>query len=152
MLDWRKTIKKKKKLPKIGKRTVKNPAEYDCYIKIKELLPKELSVEYETIDLPYVIEHVYKPDFPIVYTKKDGTKLFLEYKGNGRAFNDAVRQKMIAVKKAYPEYDFCIVFHTDGKIGAKRVDGSFRKQSDWAIKNGFKYCIGKDNIPKEWFY
>jgi hypothetical protein len=58
---------------------------------------------------------------------------------------------MIAVKKQYPEHKFYIVFHTDGKIGPKRKDGSFLKQSDWAVKNGFTFCIGKDNIPKEWF-
>lgn len=58
---------------------------------------------------------------------------------------------MIAVKEQYPDIDFCIVFHRDGKIGPKRKDGSFMKQSDWAIKNGFKFCIGKENIPMEWF-
>lgn len=58
---------------------------------------------------------------------------------------------MISVKEQYPDIDFCIVFHRDGKIGPKRKDGSFMKQSDWATKNGFKFCIGKENIPTEWF-
>ena len=58
---------------------------------------------------------------------------------------------MIAVKKQYPEYKFYIVFYRDGKIGPRRKDGTFLKQSDWAIKNGFDYCIGTENIPKEWF-
>lgn len=138
------------KLPKIGKRTVKNPEEWKCYLHLKEILPNELRVEYETEQLPYTTQHNYCPDFPIVH-RKDGTKLYIEYKGNGRAFDHSVRQKMIAVKEQYPDVDFCIVFHRDGKIGPKRKDGSFMKQSDWATKNGFKFCIGKENIPLEWF-
>lgn len=139
------------KLPKIGKRTVKNPEEYKCYQHLLEILPKGLRVEYETETLDYITKHTYRPDYPIVYTKGDGTKLYIEYKGNGRAFDNAVRQKMIAVKEQYPQYDFCIVFHSDGKIGPKRKDGSFMKQSDWAKKHGFKFCIGRQNIPLDWF-
>lgn len=135
---------------KFGKRVFKNPAEYQCFEKLKDIVPDDFIVEYETETLPYIIEHTYRPDFPIVH-KKDGTKLYIEYKGNGRAFDNAVRQKMIAVKKQYPDIDFCIVFHTDGKIGPRRKDGSFLKQSDWARKNGFKFCIGRDNIPLDWF-
>lgn len=105
-----------------------------------------LDVEYETQQLPYTTEHTYTPDFPIV-----GTNKYIEYKGNGRAFDNAVRQKMIAVKKQYPELEFLIVFHTDGKIGTKRKNGTFLRQSDWAIKNGFRFCIGRNNIPASWF-
>lgn len=105
-----------------------------------------LDAEYETESLPYTVEHSYTPDFPIA-----GTNKFIEYKGNGRAFDNAVRQKMIAVKNQYPQYEFLIVFHTDGKIGPKRKNGTFLKQSDWATKNGFRFCIGRHNIPKEWF-
>ena len=136
-------ITRRKSLPKIGRRTVKNPAEYDCY---KHLRDMGLDAEYETESLPYTVEHSYTPDFPIA-----GTNKFIEYKGNGRAFDNAVRQKMIAVKNQYPQYEFLIVFHTDGKIGPKRKNGTFLKQSDWATKNGFRFCIGRHNIPKEWF-
>lgn len=84
-------------------------------------------------------------------TKKDGSTVYVEYKGNGRAFDSAVKQKMIAVKKDHPEIKIYIVFHTDGKCGPKRVDGTFMKQSDWAKKYGFEYCIGRENIPPDWF-
>lgn len=114
-------------------------------------MPKGLVVEYETEDLEYITRHKYRPDFPIKYIKEDGTKCYIEYKGNGRAFDNTVRQKMIAVKEQYPQYKFYIVFHSDGKIGPKRRDGSFLKQSDWATKNNFEFCIGKENIPQEWF-
>lgn len=109
-----------------------------------------MMVDYETETLPYTTEHTYRPDYH-VYQKKDGTKCFIEYKGNGRAFDGAVRQKMIAVKAQYPQYEFFIVFHTNGKCGPVRKDGSFMRQSDWAEKNGFRYCVGKENIPEGWF-
>jgi Phage endonuclease I len=105
-----------------------------------------LDVDYETTNLPYTTKHTYTPDFTFV-----GTNKVIEYKGNGRAFDNAVRQKMVAVKEQYPELEFFIVFHTDGKIGPKRKNGSFLKQSDWAIKNGFRFCIGVENIPADWF-
>ena len=95
----------------------------------------------------YTIEHVYIPDF--VLTKKDGTKIYIEAKGNGRQFDGTVRQKLIAVKNKYPELDLRIVFYSDGKIGPKRKNGTFRRQSDWAQENKFKFSIGI--IPEEWF-
>lgn len=136
---------------KIGKRFVKNPSEYECYKIIEAMLPKDLIVEYETDLYPYTTKHTYRPDYSVKYKKSDGTHCIIEYKGNGRAFDNAVRQKMIAVKEQYPDLKIYIVFHSDGKIGPKRKDGSFLKQSDWAVKNGFEFCIGKDNIPESWF-
>lgn len=140
----------KSKLPKYGKRVFKNPAEYECFKHLKDILSEDFLVEYETETLDYVTKHIYRPDFPVIRSK-DGTKRFIEYKGGGRAFDHAVRKKMVAVKAQYPQYDFCIVFHSDGKFGPKRKDGSCMTQSEWATKNGFKFCIGKENIPLEWF-
>jgi len=130
----------------IAKRKFKNPSEEKCFKHIQAMVPK---VEYETVKLPYIVKHDYIPDY--VVTKKDGSTVYVEYKGNGRAFDNTVKRKMIEVKKQHPEITIYIVFHTDGKCGPKRKDGTFMKQSDWAIKNGFGYCIGKDAIPKEWF-
>lgn len=56
---------------------------------------------------------------------------------------------MIAVKEAHPELDIRIVFYSDGKIGPVRKDGSCFRQSDWALKHDFKFCIRQ--IPKDWF-
>lgn len=143
--------KKPKEIYKYGKRVFKNPSEYECFRHLESIIPNDLRVEYETETYEYTTTHTYRPDFPIKFKKSDGTHCLIEYKGNGRAFDNAVRQKMIAVKKQYPEYNFYIVFHTDGKIGPKRKDGSFLKQSDWAVKNKFEFCIGRDNIPESWF-
>ena len=110
------------------------------------MLPKKARVEYETEKFPYSINHLYTPDF--VITKKDGSKLYIEAKGNGRQFDHSVRTKMISVRDQHPEIDLRILFFSDGKIGPKRKDGSFMKQSDWAIKNNFKFAIG--TVPIEW--
>lgn len=56
---------------------------------------------------------------------------------------------MIAVKNQHPSIDLRIVFYSDGKIGPTRKDGTWLRQSDWAVKNGFTFSIRK--IPDEWF-
>lgn len=75
--------------------------------------------------------------------------MWIEAKGNGRQFDNSVRQKMINVRDQHPEIDLRIVFYNDGKIGPKRKDGTYMKQSDWAVKNKFQFAIRE--IPQEWF-
>lgn len=135
-----------KKKTKIGKRVVKNDFEYSTYQYLCEMLPKRM-VEYETEKLPYSTQHYYVPDFKI--TTKSGKVIYIETKGNGRAFDGTVRQKMVAVKEQHPDKDIRIVFYSDGKCGPKRKDGSFMRQSDWATKNDFIFAI--KFVPKEWF-
>mgnify|MGYP003434345206 FL=1 len=143
-----KTIAKKKKaiLPKIGRKYVKSQFEFDVYKGLKNLLPRGADLDYESEKLTYTITSEYIPDFIITY--RDGRKLYIEAKGNGRAFDNKVRQKLIAVKEQHPDIDLKIVFYSNGKIGPKRKDGSFRKQEDWAKQHGFDFAIGI--IPKEW--
>lgn len=133
----------KKKLPKIGKKVVKSPFEFQLW---NQIIDFGLKAEYESEKLPYTVNHTYCPDF-VIY-REDGTILYIEAKGNGRQFDNNVKQKMIAVKQQHPDKEIRIVFYSDGKCGPKRKDGSFMKQSDWAIKNGFKYSI--KSIPEEW--
>lgn len=143
--------KTKTLLPKVSGRRVKNKSEYDCFLKLKNLLPSRVKVEYEPIDIPYTTQGKYKVDFVLTFPKKDGRIIYIEYKGNGRAFSTDVRRKMISVKEQHPEKDLKIIFHSDGAIGPKRKDGSRMRQSDWAKKHGFDFCIGLENIPEEWF-
>jgi hypothetical protein len=56
---------------------------------------------------------------------------------------------LIAVKTLNPDLDLRLIFHSDGKIGHVRKDGTFRRQSDWAKENGFKFAIRVP--PKDWF-
>lgn len=137
--------KKKPPLQKIGKRVVKNAFEYKTYQRLCELFTSN-KVEYEPERFDYTTKQTYLPDFRVATS--DGHIIWIETKGNGRAFDHAVRTKMINVRDQHPEIDLRIIFYSDGKIGPKRKDGSFLKQSDWAKKNNFKFAIR--DFPMEW--
>ncbi len=113
----------------------------------KALKANEVSFSYEDTKIDYTVRGTYLVDFK--FTTKSGKTIYIETKGNGRSFDHSVRRKMIAVKEQHPEIDLRIVFYSNGKIGPKRKDGTFQRQSDWAEKHGFQYSI-KD-IPKEWY-
>lgn len=115
------------------------------YLSLCGFLPKH-SVEYEVEKFEYTTNHTYLPDFKI--ETKSGKIIYIETKGNGRSFDNSVRQKMIAVRNQHPDIDLRIVFFSDGKIGPKRKDNSYLKQSDWAIKNKFIFAIRE--VPEEW--
>ena len=132
--------RKKKVYPKIGKKVVRSDFEFQLYKQIKQLLPRGAVVEYEPEKLTYTIEKEYTPDFVITFA--DDTKLYIEAKGNGRAFDHHVRQKMTAIKEQHPDKDIRISFYRDGQIGKTM------RQSDWANKYGYVFSIG--NVPKEW--
>lgn len=119
------------------------------YKEIEAILPKGATIEYESENIPYVIEHVYQPD--IVITFRDGRKLYIEAKGNGRQFDQHARAKMIAVKKQHPDKDIRIIFMADGRIGGvkKRKRGGYYKQSEWAQRHGFLFSIKK--VIEDWF-
>jgi len=138
--------RKKKVYPKIGRKVVRSDFEYTVYKKLKDLLPKGAVLEYEPEKLTYTITAEYTPDF--VVTFKDGSKMYIEAKGNGRQFDHVVKKKMVAVKEQHPDKDIRIVFYRDGKVGQTRKNGSFMKQSDWAVKNGYTFSIS--DIPEEW--
>lgn len=115
----------------------KNPSEERLYKKLKKLSGKRVSYETEKID--YVVSKTYIPDFPL--RKKDGTLMFIEYKGYLRPSD---RAKMIAVKKCNPNLDIRIVFARDNYLTKRKKS----RYSDWARSNGFPCSIG--TVPKEW--
>lgn len=139
-------VKRKKQLPKLGKRTVKNQFEYDCYQTLKGIIPKRSLISYETEKIPYTIYHEYLPD--IVIEHHNGSKIYVECKGGGRAFSSEVQRKMKEVRDQN-KIDLRIIFYSDFKVGQKRKDGTFSRASDWAKKHNFKYYIGKE-VPKDW--
>lgn len=148
----RKTSRLKEALPKVSGRMVKNKSEHACYLKLKEITPPNTRIGYEVEKIPYVLEGNYLMDFTVEVPKKHGGKeVRIEYKGAGRAWDAKVRQKMVAARDQNPDLDIKIVFHRDATFGAARKDGTKQRQSDWATRNGFDFCIGVDNIPKEWF-
>ena len=113
----------------------------------KALKADGIPFSYEDTKIKYTIDGTYLVDFKI--TTKSGKTIYIETKGNGRSFDQHTRRKMIAVKEQHPEIDLRIVFYSDGKIGPKRKDGSFQRQSEWATKHGFEYAIR--NIPESWY-
>lgn len=108
-------------------------------------MPKSF-IDYESNTFEYSVRHSYLPDFKV--RTRTGRIIYIEAKGNGRAFDPSVRTKLINVRDQHPEIDLRLVFYSDGKIGPKRKDGSYLKQSDWAQKNKFKFAIKE--IPEEW--
>lgn len=91
--------------------------------------------EYETLKLPYTINHVYNPDFML----ENG--IIIEVKGYFRPGDIA---KMRAVKAAHPELDIRFLFSD----GDKRITGQKTMHGQWAERHGFPWCTGK--IPEEW--
>jgi len=133
--------RKKKFTQKLNGRTIHSEFEYDLYKQIEAMLPKGAVIEYEPEELEYVITAKYRPDFVITF--KDGRKLYVEAKGNGRQFDQHTRQKMVAVKAQHPDKEIFVVFYADGRIGGvkKRKRGGYYKQSEWAARNGFEFSI-----------
>lgn len=82
--------------------------------------------EYETMKLPYVIEHIYVPDFI-----DRAAKRIVEAKGR---FPASDRKKMLAVKAAHPDWTYEIWFtNPDAPINK----GSKATNRAWAEKHGF---------------
>lgn len=81
---------------------------------------------YEPIKLPYVLECVYVPDFV-----DHAAKRIVEAKGR---FPASDRRKMLAVKKAHPEYAYEIWFTNPEALISK---GSKTTNKAWAEKHGF---------------
>ena len=88
----------------------------------KNNIPKNVSLK-----LPYTIDYTYTPDFV-----DHDEKIIFETKG---FFPPEERRKMIAVKKANPDWHIIMVFQNpNAKINKK----SKTTYSQWAIKNGFE--------------
>ncbi len=101
------------------------------------LKKRKVVFQYEPVDLPYVLERKYRPDFYI-----PATGIYIEAKGKLDADTKA---KMIAVKKRHPELDIRIVFMR----GSNKLSKASKKTyMDWAAANGFPAADGE--IPDEW--
>lgn len=96
-----------------------------------------LPFEYEPPDghLGYMLSYV--PDFRLP------NGILVEAKG---FFDSTDRTKMLRVKQANPEVDIRFIFKANNKINPK----SKTRYSDWCLKHGFKFYIGKE-IPEEWW-
>lgn len=82
----------------------------------------------------------YTPDF--IFERPSGIRMVVEAKGR---FTSQDRTKMLQVMRSNPVEDIRFIFQRDNPIRK----GSTTRNSDWALKNGFKFAIGEE-IPDEW--
>lgn len=117
------------KIHKRRKSTIKYKSGLEA--RIAKLLPNpEL---YESVTLPYVVTHKYKPDFPL-----KGNSCFIEAKGYWDA---ADRAKHMAIREQHPELRVAFIFaRSDNKLNRK----STTTYAEWCDKYGFQYCDAKD--------
>ncbi len=92
--------------------------------------------EYESLKIPYVIHHEYRPDFIL------SNGVIIEAKGFFRS--PAEIAKMRAVKAQHPDLDIRFVFQD----AHKQIRGQKTTHAQWAERHGFPWADGE--IPKEW--
>lgn len=111
--------------------------EQRVWAEITEVQP---DAQFETLKLPYTLSHTYTPDIILP------NGVILEVKGRFIVKGVDCRNKMLAVKKAFPELDIRFIFHSpDYKLSPK----SKFTYSDWCDKHGFPWCAAS-SIPTEW--
>lgn len=91
---------------------------------------------YETLQLKYVLDGVYNPDFILP------NGIIVEAKG---LLDRISKRKMVAVKTQHPDRDIRFLF----MVGDKKIPGSKQTHGQWATKNGFQWAEGIV-IPQEW--
>ncbi len=92
--------------------------------------------EYESLKIPYIMNHTYSPDFVLA------NGVLIECKGR---FRDAAEiAKMRAVKAQHPELDirFCFMYPDKKILNYKTT------HAQWAERHGFPWCSAE--IPEEW--
>ena len=106
--------------------------------KVADLLV-ELGVkyEYETTKVPYVIEHIYTPDFILP------NGVVLECKGY---WDSDDRRKIKAVKTLNPELDLRMVFQAHFNTISKRSKTTYAK---WCERHDIPWTSFQ-NIPLKW--
>jgi len=105
---------------------------------VSDMERRGLSFEYEPKDkhMTYMLDYI--PDFVLP------NGIVVEAKG---FFDSTDRTKMIRVKQANPEADIRFIFMANNKLNPR----SKSRYSDWCLKYGFKYHIGK-SIPESWWF
>ena len=121
---------------------LKNKKEPKFRSKLEEkvaTLLKELGVsyEYESTQVPYVIQHNYTPDFLLP------NHVYLETKGYWDA---ADRRKVLAVKRDNPDIDLRMVFQSPYNTISKRSKTTY---AQWCEKHEIPWTHFHD-IPLDW--
>ncbi len=103
---------------------------------VMQMRKAKVPFQYESLKLPYSIDHTYIPDFVLP------NGVIIEVKGKLDAIT---RSKMLAVKRAHPHLDIRLVFMRGENKLSKRSKTTYLS---WAEKNGFPCADGA--IPEEW--
>lgn len=90
---------------------------------------------YETLEVPYILNGTYNPDFILA------NGIIIEAKG---LLDRDSKRKMAAVKKQHPELDIRFLFMKAGK----KVPGTKQTHGEWATRNGYEWAEG--TVPEEW--
>lgn len=113
----------------------------------------KLNFDYETENIPYIIQSVYKPDF-IVFTKS-GNKIYVEAKGE---WDSADRRKHLSLRQQRPGLDIRFVFTNPDQRIRKGSSSTYRDICEGRGIGAFKGVTWKYSdsrrkpiIPKEWF-
>jgi hypothetical protein len=104
----------------------------------------EYPLKYETDTLNYIVPErkaKYTPDF--VFTKRDGTIMYIETKGR---WTSADRLKMKHVLASNPGIDIRMVFQNPTQKISKASSTTYES---YANKLGIKH-VAKKSIPTEW--
>ena len=120
---------KKKKEPKFRSKLEEKVATL-----LKEL---GVSYEYESTQVPYVIQHNYTPDFLLP------NHVYLETKGY---WDPADRRKVLAVKRDNPDIDLRMVFQSPYNTISKKSKTTYAK---WCDKHDIPWTAYHE-IPLEW--
>ena len=96
-----------------------------------------VSYEYESTQIPYTIQHHYRPDFVLP------NHVYLEAKGY---WDPADRRKILAVKKANPYIDLRMVFQSPYNKISKKSKTTY---AQWCEKHDIPWASFHD-IPLEW--
>ena len=96
-----------------------------------------ISYQYESTQIPYIIQHHYCPDFVLP------NHVLLETKGYWDAKD---RRKILAVKKDNPDIDLRMVFQAPYNTISKRSKTTYAK---WCDKHNIPWT-SFHNIPLDW--
>ena len=105
---------------------------------------------YEEFSLEYTVKHKYTPDFVLpngIIVEAKGCECFKKGDHSIGSLDSKAREKMLKIKRQYPELDIRFVFPKDFKFKNLKTTP---RASQWCKKNGFKYHIG-NTIPESWF-
>ena len=119
--------------PKISKKKFRSGFEKSIALTLTEA---GVEYEFETVNVPYKLEHTYIPDFILP------NGILIECKGY---LSSDDRQKHLAVQEQHPGLDIRFVFMAPNGVvgGAKKLTCA-----KWAERHGFKWA--KRWIPKDW--